>query len=455
VRITQIGHASLLFETASLRILMDPVFVDPHQEGALEVFPRRALFLDRLPPYEIMVISHRHLDHFDIATLAQLSRDVHVIVPRDDVIVDVLRELDYPDIVSVAPHYSAEVDGVRLLLTPSNAPHAELGLIVSDADGTAWNQVDGIPTERETAEIVSGSPIDLLLAPWQPMLELEWQYNQPVTFPTGTYAQILRNIARVRPRAVGPASNGFRYVDAEWLNHVAFPQSRERFLDDVVSMIPALEGKAFPFDPGDVFEIHGGQTSWHRRSSEFVTSAERDPFALESTPATAQRPLRDPAKRPDADFRAAVDSFVERLFPDFVREHPALFAAHREWKVVYQLEVAFAGRSEYWTADFRGEDVRLVPGRSALASISCGIAASALAGLVDGTRSWDYAALAGNFYQHSRIYGVWSSGLVYPAGLEFANPLALVFPSEPAFLRMLDEGVSTWKPLVEQAAEAH
>ena len=443
MRITQLGHASLYIETADVRVLMDPVLIDPHQEGLLEVFPRREVRWERLPPFEILFISHQHLDHFDIATLARLPRDAQVIIPEDPLMISAFEALGFKSVVCIRDYYTFQVGRSRFLVTPSEATHPEHGLLISDPDGTFWNQVDTILNAGQLDRVLAQFPtIDLMLATWQPMMELEWQYNRPLNFPWNSYGKLLEITRQIRPRALAPGSNGYRYAgSSSWLNQVVFPQTRERYLADMETMIPALKGRTFEFDPGDVLELRAGEPTLHRRASNFITSAARDPYELEFKPATAQRPLRDISGENEAELRAAVAEFVERLFPEHLRSHPLLFRNHKDWRVIYQLEVAYAQRAEHWWCDFSASEVRFQAGRNPLANLSCGITASGLAGLLKGTCGWDRVALAGQFYQLHCVYGLWENGLVLPA-VAISNPLHLIFFDEDVTERLIQSQIA-------------
>ena len=69
MEIHMIGHASIFVETQDCKILMDPVLWDPHAEGIEDVCPKREVIHERIPEFDLLIISHRHLDHFDIRSL--------------------------------------------------------------------------------------------------------------------------------------------------------------------------------------------------------------------------------------------------------------------------------------------------------------------------------------------------------------------------------------------------
>ncbi|MGO4564499.1 MBL fold metallo-hydrolase [Rhizobium sp. 2YAF20] len=75
LRVTMIGHASLLVQVAGLNILTDPVWserVSPFSFiGPKRVVPPGIRFED-LPPIDLVLVSHNHYDHLDVATLKRL-----------------------------------------------------------------------------------------------------------------------------------------------------------------------------------------------------------------------------------------------------------------------------------------------------------------------------------------------------------------------------------------------
>ena len=75
LRITCIGHASLLIQTAGISILIDPVWSD-RVSPFKALGPRRrnppAVALADLPPIHAVLITHNHYDHMDTATIAAI-----------------------------------------------------------------------------------------------------------------------------------------------------------------------------------------------------------------------------------------------------------------------------------------------------------------------------------------------------------------------------------------------
>src|SRR5271167_2798403 len=75
-RVSYVGHASWLVQTAGLNILLDPVWskrASPfRQVGPKRVNDPGIAFAD-LPPIDVVLVSHGHYDHLDVATLSQLA----------------------------------------------------------------------------------------------------------------------------------------------------------------------------------------------------------------------------------------------------------------------------------------------------------------------------------------------------------------------------------------------
>jgi L-ascorbate metabolism protein UlaG (beta-lactamase superfamily) len=76
LRVSYIGHASFLVQTAGLNMLLDPVWsrrASPFRHvGPKRVNDPGIAFAD-LPPVDAVLVSHGHYDHLDVATLSRLA----------------------------------------------------------------------------------------------------------------------------------------------------------------------------------------------------------------------------------------------------------------------------------------------------------------------------------------------------------------------------------------------
>lgn len=75
ITVTFIGHASFLFQTGGLNILVDPVWSERTSPVSF-AGPKRVnapgIAFEDLPPIDIVIVTHNHYDHMDVATLKKL-----------------------------------------------------------------------------------------------------------------------------------------------------------------------------------------------------------------------------------------------------------------------------------------------------------------------------------------------------------------------------------------------
>lgn len=76
LRVTFVGHASFLIQTAGLNMLIDPVWSQRTSPftfaGPKRVNPPGIVFED-LPPIDLVLVTHNHYDHLDTETLKRLQ----------------------------------------------------------------------------------------------------------------------------------------------------------------------------------------------------------------------------------------------------------------------------------------------------------------------------------------------------------------------------------------------
>jgi L-ascorbate metabolism protein UlaG (beta-lactamase superfamily) len=84
IRFTWFGHSSYLIQSASLNILVDPVFsgrTSPVSYAGTRAFPGTDVYLiTDMPRIDVLLITHDHYDHLDYQTILKLKDRVGVVV---------------------------------------------------------------------------------------------------------------------------------------------------------------------------------------------------------------------------------------------------------------------------------------------------------------------------------------------------------------------------------------
>jgi len=139
LRITFVGHATTLIQTAGLNILTDPVWSERVSPVSF-VGPRRVrppgIRFEDLPPIDLVLISHNHYDHIDAPTLRRLRKthQPRVIAPLGNAAL--LKSFGLRDVVELDwwQHASAGPDVVAHCVPAQH--FSGRGLL--DRDATLW-----------------------------------------------------------------------------------------------------------------------------------------------------------------------------------------------------------------------------------------------------------------------------------------------------------------------------
>ena len=391
MRATLIGHACWLIETEGGAVLTDPVFMDPFEEGTVTACPARQVDLTALPPLAAIIISHRHLDHYHLPSLAKLSRAVPVLAPQDALLLHGLKELGFTDIRPLVGFQRLSIAGLDVLPIPSvSDTFLELGTVLIDRSGVLLNQVDtpmtGAVIRRIREEV---GVIDVHLA---------MHASQNFTFFEGRtqnlgeiHATNLSAALAVGARVVVPGAAGFRFVDTlDWLNPHLFPISRERFARDLRRLKSDVRIEAV--NPGDVLTIEGGQVRRSLQASPFVSMTAEDTHRLDHDPTAPVPALHDDNEAGyPLDFLVRfIEGFVGQLIPQLIQQGAAagdsVVEEYLRRGVVYRLELVFPDGSQRgwtWRFDQRPVSVQAEPGQP---DVRKRIAASALADVCGGRR---------------------------------------------------------------------
>jgi L-ascorbate metabolism protein UlaG (beta-lactamase superfamily) len=126
IRVSYVGHVSVLIQTAGLNILCDPVWSERASPFTF-VGPKRVndpgIPFEALPPIDLVLVSHGHYDHLDVATLSRLAaaHRPRVITPLGN---DTIMHAYDPAIRAEAYDWEQRVDlGRGFAVTPVGTRH--------------------------------------------------------------------------------------------------------------------------------------------------------------------------------------------------------------------------------------------------------------------------------------------------------------------------------------------
>jgi L-ascorbate metabolism protein UlaG (beta-lactamase superfamily) len=111
VKVTYIGHATLLLELGSATILTDPNF-DPKLGRILPRVSAPGIALDRLPSLDAILLTHAHADHLSFDSLERLPDGIPLYAPP--VIAQWLRRLGFQNAIDLGPGGTARVKNVEI-----------------------------------------------------------------------------------------------------------------------------------------------------------------------------------------------------------------------------------------------------------------------------------------------------------------------------------------------------
>jgi L-ascorbate metabolism protein UlaG (beta-lactamase superfamily) len=237
-RLTWVGHSTVLLDVDGVRLLTDPVL----RPRVLHL--RRlgtALRLDEHGP-DLVLISHVHYDHLDLASLRLLGGSPRFVVPRGAG--SLLRRRGFDRIVEVEPGDEEQVRGITIRAThaehdsrrgPFGTETPALGYLVSGSASTYFaGDTDLFPGMGSIAD-----DLDVALLPvagWGPRLP-------PGHLNPRTAADAL---ALLRPRIAVPIHWGTYRRLGLTRDPLAVREPAESFARFAADLAPAVEVRVLP-----------------------------------------------------------------------------------------------------------------------------------------------------------------------------------------------------------------
>jgi L-ascorbate metabolism protein UlaG (beta-lactamase superfamily) len=120
--VTFIGHSSFLLQVHGRKLLVDPVF-----SKRLVLLRRQrhpGVMVEELPAIDVVLLTHAHMDHLDMASLRRViratrkltGRTPEVVVPRG--VEDLVERLGFSQVHRLAWWEETEVQGLKVTMTP-------------------------------------------------------------------------------------------------------------------------------------------------------------------------------------------------------------------------------------------------------------------------------------------------------------------------------------------------
>ena len=368
MRITVLGHASVLVETAAEGILVDPIFDEVYASDTLCQTPRRTLDAAALIARTThVVVTHIHLDHFHPPTLARLPRELPIVVPAHAALVKAIRGLGFTAVTALAPWQRLPLAAGCLVATPSDYELEEFGIAVSDGTACYWHMSDAIVTPEVGVRVREElGAVSLASVKYQPLRTL-------IAYQRGLASTMLDRddlttsfeaACAAAPAAIFPYYSGFAFHgEHAWANRYIAPYRA----DEAAALLRERLGAATAVHtvaPGDAFDVAGRDVAYASGTSALARPASGpaiqawepiDPATLAGVPA-----LTDVVWLTLESRRV----LAEEVLP-WVQAHldaaSGLFDCYRAFKTVWQCVIHLGPeRRLHHAIDFRGARATLI-----------------------------------------------------------------------------------------------
>jgi UDP-MurNAc hydroxylase len=180
MRVTGLGHASVLIETQYGSVLTDP-WVNPAYFGSWFPFPDNSeLDWESIGQCDYLFVSHLHRDHYDPEHLKRfISKKATVLLPHyaTTELRDRLTDLGFSDFVETENEKVLDLDGLQVMIqsltAPTDGPIGDSSLWLNDGEAVLLNQNDARPADLSAFAALGHVDLHLLQfsgAIWFPMV---------------------------------------------------------------------------------------------------------------------------------------------------------------------------------------------------------------------------------------------------------------------------------------------
>ena len=286
MKVTYIGHACMMMESAGTRILMDSWLSDPTYHGSWWHYPPLVHRPEDLPKIDYLYISHEHPDHFDPPTLKKLDKNIHIVIAdfKRKRFVNRIRDLGFDQISEIpfGEEFACEGSSIKLRLIPPDRPWDDSAILVKDHETTVLNVNDCHLDDQTLAELGQSEQIDLAFLTFTGASQYPGCFDLPEELKVErwqaskkAHVEEFVNWAKlVRTKRAVPAAGNYALLDPEQvhLNTSHYVNTPQDAIDLLQRDAPEIEG--LQMNPGDVWTLDGGHQrhqaapDWEKRMDD-------------------------------------------------------------------------------------------------------------------------------------------------------------------------------------------
>lgn len=279
MRVEYIGHAKLLFETTAGTLLTDPWFSEPAYANSLWHYPPMERDVEEFLDVDYLYVSHRHLDHFDPASLLKFPKDTPVIIARfpHNYLERDLKTLGFKHVIELLDWQKWRLDShTSITMINTNYPGAEDCSIIVEEDGaTVFNQNDNMMSTEKLAEIGNRFDIDIAFYMYAATGAYPGRFELPaeVIREEGAKKRLrfmekaVEALKVLKPKQAVPFASDFGWFADD---HLELNEINRTYPNDMADMVgrEIPEIKSFYMNPLDVWTPEQGLTRNHDMSWE-------------------------------------------------------------------------------------------------------------------------------------------------------------------------------------------
>jgi hypothetical protein len=377
MKVTFIGHASILIETRGLSILSDPWWDHPCFGAQWWNYPRAVGHIPEQMKLDYIYISHGHHDHLHPGTLSKLDRSAKVLIAAGTDLAEGIRKLGF-EVIEVGPDEERSLgNGVACRIMPTC--NDDSLMVVSDGSEVCMNLNDAMHASPRDVQVRFVNrlrqlypTIDYVFCGYGVASHFPNCYRIPGKDREATAAARQRHfnaqwagiVQGLAPRFAFPfaADVVFLEEDLFWVNEPT--HNAERPLAALARLQPAFQGQVFDIAPGFVVE-NGRITeprarqpvraeSLRQEMAEEIAKANRFGLADKDTVEAIQRLLAENLQKCRAflqgyagDYRALI-RFPQSSHGILVEKRGSNLELKRvEGTVDGAWDVAFTARAQY------------------------------------------------------------------------------------------------------------